>query len=204
MKQIKFLNIFKILNLMAVTLAMSCTSKPTKVRIESSPTAAEVYLNNKLISKTPVELDSEKYKTEFAKPYLDIKLSQNGYEGQSVLISTKSVQTFKINLKPFDKLYFESKLLSNFQTEANELVREILQIQGLIVAQQIDQAEEKNTSFLKRYPNIAAGYVLQSSIEMAKDDKAKAVRNLQRALSLDPQDPVVLRALSNLKKGTSQ
>ncbi len=179
-------------------IGTSCSSKV--IRVESKPTSAQVFLNDKPIGKTPMDLKSTDFKQEFNKPYVDIKVVNAGFEPKTMLVATNSIQKINVELKPYDKKYFETKLMSDFQDSSNELIREVLQIQGLIVAQKMDEAEEKNKNFMKRYPNVAAAFVLQSSIEVAKNNIDQAMKNLKRAAQIDPADPVVVRAMESLKK----
>ena len=182
---------------------VACGTTKT-IRIESNPAGANVFLNDKKVGASPFDISDSKFKEEFKRGFLEVKLQAKGYEPKNILISTKANQTMKVNLQPYTDDYFAKTVLAEFQASGNQMVRELLQVQGLIVAKMYPQAEEKLKNFMVKYPNIAAGYVLQANLEMNKNEKDQALRNLQRALSLDADDPVVTRMVENLKKASTQ
>ncbi|KYG65818.1 hypothetical protein AZI86_01725 [Bdellovibrio bacteriovorus] len=170
------------------------------VKIESNPSGANVFLDSKNIGATPLELASDKYADPFSKEYLDIRVEKAGHQSRSVLASTRVSQDFLISLDPYSTDYYEKMVLPNFQDGANKMTKEILTLQAMVMSKKYDQAEERLKKFIEIYPNIAAAYVLQANIESSKNNLDQAIKNLERASSIDPEDTVVKRMLESFRR----
>ncbi|KYG61428.1 hypothetical protein AZI86_17085 [Bdellovibrio bacteriovorus] len=187
-----------------VPLLLTACMSPRTIRIESTPSAAAVIISDKVIGETPIEISESNYPDEFKQNYLNIKITKAEHEEKSVIVPTQGLQNFTINLLELNQKYFETIVLKSFQRPQNELVRELLQIQGLLFSKKTNEAENRLQVFMKAYPNIAAGYVLQANIAIEKGNRAEAKQLIVRALSLDPNDAVVKRMLENLSGRTTQ
>ncbi len=79
------------------------------------------------------------------------------------------------------------------------MVRDLLRIQGLVITRNYDEAEHNLEKFQKSYPNVAASYVLSADLYSARGDLEKAHSYLQRAYSIDKDDPVIPMMMERLK-----
>ena len=190
--------------ILGVLFFSAACSTTRSIRIESEPSGANVLIADKEIGTTPFELTEDKFQEEFRESFLRVKINKNEFEEQILIVPTVGIQNFKVDLRPLDQKYFESVLLKHFQRPQNELVRELLQIQGLLFSKKNAEAEKRLQDFNKSFPNIAASYVLQANLAMINGNEDQARRFLQRALSLDPQDAVVKRMLENFNTRTRQ
>jgi tetratricopeptide (TPR) repeat protein len=188
--------------LLGYVLICGCSS--VNVMVQSEPSGATVLLRDKVIGVTPLDLKANDYKDEFAKQFLELKVQLKGHQPKDILVATQGYQNISLKLEVYDPNYYQKTILSDFQDQSNFLVREILQIQGLIVAGKNQDAEDRLKLFLQKYPNLSAPYVLQANLELGRKQRDNAIHNLERAISLDPSDAVVVRMLENLKKQASQ
>lgn len=182
-----------------LVVLQGCSS--ATIKVESNPPGAVVSLNNKEIGQTPLALKSSDYKEAFRMSFIELTVRAKGYEPRSFIAKTEGDQTVSITLNPYTEEYFANTLMANYQAQANKLIRDLLFIQGLLINKKYEQAEAALGDFIRQYPNIAATYVLRANIEISKNNRDLALRNLERAISIDPQDATAQRMMENLKKG---
>lgn len=188
-------------SLIMIWIALSGTACSTSsVRIESEPPGARVVSGGKELGQTPLDLPSGSGTTADSGPFLNLELSLHGYEPLTVLLDSKGERKVNFQLTPHQAEFFEKRILPDFQEPMNQLVREVLTLQGLIFSRQLQTVEERLDRFVQKYPNIAAGYVLQANLRLMNKKKDEALRLLERARSIDPGDAVVARMIEGLKK----
>lgn len=189
----------KLMFILSLALGLvGCAAKT--LRIQSTPPGAEVKLESTKIGVTPLTLPLNKIPKETAKGFLELTLSSPGYQERQVIVAVDGVRDIRLKLEPLDETYFRRTILAHYKKSANVMVREILLIQGYLVSKKNDLAAESLNKFIQTYPNVAAGYVLQSQLELSRGQKAQAIANLERAATLDADDAVVARLLQHLKE----
>lgn len=178
------------------TISSTFTSN---VEIQTVPSGADVLaISGEKVGTTPMVISDEiKRKLNGPDNRINAILALPGYERREIYIESRGYETMEIRLTKLDDTYFSKRLTEDFSKQTNEVARNLLQIQGLLIAKKFDRAKQLADEFQKRFPNIAASYVLMASIEMAGGDRNKAKAYLLRAKSLDPDDPVVARMLNN-------
>lgn len=179
----------------------ACSSLKKEVRIESNPTGADIINKQKqLIGQTPYvigEADLSKIK-DGDKIYITV--TKPGYEARTIITELREIDTHSVNLVAQSVESFKKDVLFQHNDRSNELVRDILVIQGLLMAGQYQECEKKISSFEERYPNIAAVYVLRANIEMIKKNKVAAMQYLKKAEKIDPDDPFLKSVISRYQK----
>ncbi|KYG64675.1 hypothetical protein AZI86_10715 [Bdellovibrio bacteriovorus] len=188
----------KLLGLTSFLFLTSCAT--AHFRIETEPANAEVQINNKVVGMTPLDIKPEMNPEAFAKPLLSVKISKPGFESQNVFVDSGASQTLNFNLTAYTAEYFKERMLLNFSRQVNGLSRGILEIQGFIASGKFPVAQERLNNFMKEYPNVASAYVLQATLDLENKNPTMAFKNLQRALTLDPDDAVAARLVERLKK----
>lgn len=179
-------------------LALAATACATTGRVElkSEPGGAEVSnLAGEKLGQTPLSLKDDALAKAVRDGRFAVVLSSPGYADREVLMELHGDDTHTVRLRPLDESYFSQRLLNDFSRESNAMARELLQIQGLLIVKKLDEAEKRLTEFQKRFPNIAASYVLLGNIESARGNAQKARGYLARARQIDPADPVIARLL---------
>lgn len=191
-----FLNL--VLTAFVILFVSACSTG--QINISSNPAGAKILtINGESIGETPKTLTKKEFEKILVDKRATFILEKDGYASREVIFDVKGVENYEFKLNPLDKDYFKTKLLSQYPKEANELIREVLSIQGLIMNKKTAEAEKRVEEFQKNYPTVAAGFVLGANLAMLKNDKTTAQSHLLRAQSLDPQDPVVIRLLKNIK-----
>lgn len=179
-------------------IVSGCATK--SVQIESQPSGATVMINDKEVGKTPLTLTPETAGVGQDDHFVKMNLSLPGHESVKTIVNFKDQRKIEMALPPFEEKYFEKRVAPEFQNQVNQLVRDILTIQGLVLSTQDSLAKKRLEEFVVKYPNIAAGYVLQANLEIKNGQKDLALRYLERARSIDPEDNVVKRMIESLKK----
>ena len=72
--------------------------------------------------------------------------------------------------------------------------------QGAIASNEPDHAMAAAQLNLEFYPNSSRTYLMLAQAYQRKDDKENAIKNLQKAVELDPQNQQAARMLEQLKK----
>jgi tetratricopeptide (TPR) repeat protein len=188
---------------MLVLVLAACALLPacggfSRVRLElkSEPSGAEIStLQGEKLGSTPLTLQDQSLEKAVRDGRLMVTLSAPGYATRELLLEFHGQDSHDVKLSRLDEDYLLKKLMTDFSRQSNELARELLQIQGLLVINKLDEAEKQLEGFQKRFPNIAASYVMLGNLEAARGDLAKARAYFVRARSIDPGDPVIARLL---------
>ena len=178
--------------------AMSCSIARTKVEVRSEPSGAEVSsLSGEVLGSTPLVISGDTLQKVSQDGKFFAIVSAPGHLGSQIVFDMHGEDVHQVKLRPLDSNYFTQNLLKNYQKQANEMARSLLQIQGLIAVKKLEEAERAIQDFQKLYPNIAASYVLLGNIELIRGNRGKAHGYLLRAQSIDPEDPVIARLVGN-------
>ena len=189
--------------LILATSSLSCAGKKARVEVTSEPAGAEVVsFEGEKIGSTPLILEGEQLAKATKTGSLAVLISAPGYVERELVVETHGTASYSIRLTRLDRDYFSKRLLNDFAIETNEMARELMQIQGLVLAAKLADAEKALNEFQKKFPNVAASYVLYASIESQRGKGEQARRYLARAREIDPNDPVVIRMLSSVKGGS--
>ncbi len=188
---ISFVKVWLSFAVLALMLG-ACGSK--RLELRSDPQGATVYtLNGDELGKTPLVLESDKLSVLSQEGLLGVRLESSGYRPLGIFLELRGNDVFNLNLEKLDESTFRTKSLIENQQKLNQMIRELLAIQGKVSAQRLDEASKDLEKFQQNYPVIAVSYVLQASIAKMKGDRLTFERAIARALQLDAEDPVALR-----------
>jgi hypothetical protein len=171
-----------------------------RVELKTTPAGAEVFDrgDNKL-GVTPLTLEGEPLERASEDKRLFVTVRNPGYESRSLILDYRGgLDTHELTLSKQEDAFFSKTTLNDFAPQVNEMVRQLLGIQGLLVVKKLDQAERELETFQKRYPQVAAGLVMQATVSISRGQSDRALGYLKRARQLDPADPVVTRMLKGL------
>jgi len=126
---------------------------------------------------------------------LMVLIEAPGYIPRQLIFDIHGEDVYTVNLSKYDPNYFSERLLKDFHKNANEMSRELLRIQGLLMVRKLDEAERSIDVFQKAYPSIAASYALAANVEMLRGQPEKARAYLLAGEALDNEDPAIKRAL---------
>ncbi len=175
-------------------LLISCSSQ--QLVLDSTPSGADVYAQSEeKVGQTPLTLTDSVLEKVTSGDKVHIRLLKEGFSTSELVTELNGLDKYNIKLKPLDATHFQKNVLNYYQDNYNEMIRDVLMIQGLLVSRQRNQAEKTIESFIKRYPNVAAGYVMKANLALLKGKKSEARSLLIRAKNIDPDDPVVKRLL---------
>jgi len=168
-----------------------------QLELSSEPVGADVIsVSGEKLGVTPLILDGESLKKILKNGKVNLVLSAPGYQQRELLLDLHGKDSHTVQLERFGDNYFSERLIQDFSKEANAMARSLAEIQSLVFVRKLSEAEQALTNFQKRFPNIAASYVLFGSVESLRGNQTKAKGYLLRARTLDPSDPVAARMLA--------
>ncbi|OFZ19058.1 MAG: hypothetical protein A2X94_14165 [Bdellovibrionales bacterium GWB1_55_8] len=167
------------------------------VELTSEPQGAEVQtaMGEKL-GVTPLKIEGEALKKITVNNKINVVIAAPGYQQREVALELHGKDAHAIQLQPYGPSYFAERMMQEFSKEANAMARGLVEIQSLVFARKLNEAEKYLGEYQNRFPNIAASYVLAASIESLRGNQDKAKRYLLRARTIDPTDPVAARMLT--------
>ena len=178
----------------ASLVGMGCAG--SRVTLKSDPAGAQVQnFRGEVIGTTPLVLQGDRLDQAKRNGRLVLTVSHPQHLQRELVLDVHGEDSYEVALTRLDEDYFHHQLLKHYPRQSNELIRDLLQIQGYLVVNKVNEAQSALSDFQKRFPNIAAAYVLSANVALIKGDKASARSYLLRAQSLDPDDPVVARML---------
>ncbi|MGE3975481.1 MAG: tetratricopeptide repeat protein [Bdellovibrionales bacterium] len=189
---------YKLFAISVLLLAMACSS--AGIKISSEPEGADVVNStNEVIGQTPLSVNSDQLTKIQDGSKLVFQLRKSGYQNKSVLLDKVGADEHKFKLDQLSAENFKSNNLFLYSKPSNKMVREALQIQGLLISKKVDEAAQRINEFQKQYPNIAASYVLLANISAIRNQNAQALQYLMRAQTIDPEDEVVSRMINQIR-----
>ncbi len=182
-------------------IAASCASLWSRnVEIRSIPAGTEVQtLSGTKLGVTPLLLSGETLKRVSTGGRVEVMLTQAGYADRQLVLDIHGEDHHEVRMTALDGDYFAKHALSEFSKPINSLVRQLLQIQGMVMAKKLDQAMKSLEEFQSKYPNVASSFVLMANVELMRGKRRAARGYLIRAKSLDPSDAVISRMLAGTK-----
>jgi hypothetical protein len=187
-----------VLSLTAVCGLNSCSSDKSRIEIETEPQGAEIStLAGEKIGVSPLTLEGEALAKFAQKDRIALEANLPGYVKKQMSFDLHGRDRYVVHMNALDENYFSDRLITEYPRQINALVAELLRVQGLLVVNRLDEAETALTAFQKKFPSVAASYVLQANIAESRGQSQQARGYLLRARTLDAGDPVVNRMLSN-------
>jgi len=185
---------------------VSCASmKVGKVQVTSVPSGAEVLsFYGKSLGVTPLTLTAEMILGATYGNKIFLLLQTPGFMEREVIFDLHGEDTIEVNLTQLDAKYFTERFMSDFSQKGNEMARELLRIHGMVITRNFDDAEKNLELFQQTYPAIAAAYVLSADVYAARGDLVRAQAYLNRAYSIDKDDPVVLMMIERVKQRSNR
>ncbi len=183
----------------AVFIFSACSPR---VLIHSNPDGAGVWTNDGvLVGETPLILEGDKLESLEQSGRLNLILKYPKYFPRQIVWDIHYRDEHTVELTPVSGESFAEVVLKYYSKELNEITRELLKIQGLVIARKLNEAEERLIEFQNIYPNLVPSFVLRANIFMMKGQTKEAEQHLLRARTLDPNDAVVQRMLALLNQG---
>ena len=182
--------------LSAVTAIITgCASR--SVELVSEPNGLEIQtLGGETLGTTPVILRDEALeKASSSDGLLAVRFVGPGYLPQTLIVEVRGADSYRMQPIKLDESFFRRYVLRDFSGEHNAMMRDMLNIQGLIRTKKFTQAEQALVTFQERFPTVAVSQVMLANLALIKGDKKQARRYLLQAQALDPKDPVILRML---------
>jgi hypothetical protein len=182
-----------------LVLLAGCSSMEF-VSIDSDPNGATVFLGKgKELGVTPLKISSQEINEASPDGSLDLVIKKERHETREIHITPDGVERYNVRLTPYDNNYFQRVVKSSYRTEMNSLLRRILSIQGLLLANEVAATSRELDEFEKEFPSLGVTFVLRAGLAQLQGDLIKARQMLEMAQKLDPDDPVASRGLSSLK-----
>jgi hypothetical protein len=189
--------------LLILGLLSACGTLSRKVDVTSIPEGASVRTRQgQPLGVTPLTLEADALTQASDGNQLAVVLAAPGHLERELLMDLHARQSHTVALTPARPEAFRESLISTYASDINALSREILQIHGLIINRRAAEAEKRIAEFQKVYPSIAATHVMLARLLAKQGKPEEAKKQLLRALSLDPRDPVASRALLGTAKET--
>lgn len=169
---------------------------PRFIEIRSTPEGATVSSRTgEKLGVTPLKLQGDSLERNIEKNRLLVVLSHPGWVSRELWLDVSGGDVHDISLTQSNAAYFSEKVLTEYSPEINQLIRDLLQIQGMLILKKWDDAERALKETERRFPGVASIYVMLANIEEVRGNRQQAMSYLWRARSIDPQDPVVNRRI---------
>lgn len=189
---------FRIVAFLTAGILASCATP--RLEVTSQPPGAEVRnTRDEILGVTPLTLEKEKREAALDQGRIRVSIRSDGYQPRTFIVDSLGNDRLDVKLLPQNEEGFSRDVLPDYAAKANEMTREILRIQGLLVVRKNSEAAQSVAQFQKKYPSIAAGFVMEANLALAKGDRKSARGALERARQLDPNDLVAARMLSLLQ-----
>ncbi len=173
-----------------------------EITIASIPSSAEVVnAAGEVVGVSPISLQAETLAKLTDGDKLIFSVRKPGFETQTLVVdlSVTNISSHVVKLKEQSASTFSNDILLQYSKQTNEMIREILSIQGLIVASEWALADERLNGFEKKFSNIAAALVLRANVEINRGQVPRALEYLKRARSIDPDDTYISRLILSLQ-----
>jgi hypothetical protein len=196
MQRLSMENIKKRLIATVGALVISACAQ-VQLTIQSNPSGAEVDVKNKSIGQTPLTISAADFSKYVDGNFMNITVKKSGYVTKEVYLQPNGISNYNFDL---DKVSGENLKAIPYEYSGlvHEITRDLLTIQGLIFANETDEAKNKLNEFEKLYPNVAAASTLNASIEILKGNYEGAYTYLMTAQKLDPNDLQVQKMLTEI------
>jgi hypothetical protein len=159
-------------------------------------------LNGEVLGSSPLVLEGEKLlKVRQPDGRVALRVSAPGHVSREVVLDVHGQDLHELKLSTAAQASFRDEVLPQNKTSMNRLVRELFEIQGLILARKTDAAQKAVGAFLEQYPTIAAGYVFQANLFLLAGRREEARLQLVRAKALDSGDATIQRMLASVEDG---
>lgn len=156
-------------------------------------------MGGETLGTTPVILRNEALEKAMSSDGLmAVRLVGPGYLPQTLMVEVRGVDAYRLQMTKLDDNFFKRYVLRDYTAEHNFMVREMLNIQGLIRTKKFTDAEKQLLGFQERFPTIAMTHVMLSNLALLRGDRVLAKRYLLQAQTLDPEDPIILRTLGGM------
>ena len=184
-------------------LAVSCGSVNQnfpKAVIETTPTNAMIYAENgELLGTSPLKLTSEQLAKVSKEKFLKVTLKKAGFQEKTLVLPYNGPTEINVPMEALSSDHFKEWVLSAYGKETNELLRTVLEAQGLMISKRNDDAKELLLKLEGRYKNLSAVYTLLAIISMEKKDFNGSRSYLVRALTIDPEDSTAHRLMKKIE-----
>jgi len=186
-----------------LSFLVACTSlKEIKrpLRVESIPSDCEVFSSTgKLLGKTPLDIPSESIAAFRDNSHLSLLLRKPEYVDTNLVIELKSVGSYKVKLNRMDDAHYAQWVMGAYSSKTNRMVREIMEIQGLLFARKNDQAKVRIEKFISQNGAIAAPHTIRASLALSEGKIEEAKVYVKKALNLDSNDMTARQLMNRLE-----
>ncbi len=186
---------------LALLILSGCSAWSPRVEVKSTPSAADVLTaDGEKIGTTPMTLSGDSLAKATRGSRLAIVVSAARHVPREISADVHGDDQYNIKLSPLDERYFNELTLKDYAGQLQEMARQLLSAQGLLLAKKLDEADAAVTTLRTHFPNLAAAYVLTANLDLLRGDSEKAKAHLRRARTLDKSDAVAARLLRQLEE----
>jgi len=180
-------------------LIMFCQCSSNQIEVQSTPSGADVLSpEGEKLGQTPLVLSGDTLVKAVRNGRLNLVVTMPKFNTRELWAEPHGDDKYELKLIPLDAGYFTQRFLHEFSPQVNEMARQLLSIQGNLLARKLKDAELGLATLQNQYPNLAATFVLEADLHLIEGDKNKAKASLQRAISIDPKDAAAVRLLRSL------
>ena len=172
------------------------------LRVNSTPDKADVFVayegeQPSKIGVTPMNLDSRVI-DEGRGRYVTVFLKKEGYQTEALMVPTGLM---KASLDISSKLEeFKLPLQCQDQTFAVEkIARGIANVQSLVQANNLTEAQGKITLLLDEYPNVSVLHDLMGNVQYISKNLEGALNAYQKSLNIDPSNVDTQRMVNKIR-----
>jgi hypothetical protein len=185
---------------LALVVAFGCGSAAKRsVELRSEPSDSEVKTTDgEVLGTTPLKLNEDVLNRITQKGVFSVEINHPGYVQDRLILDAHGEDVHDVKMRKLDESYFSHSLMADFAKQANAMARDLLRIHGALVARKFAETEQLIIEFQKKFPNVAASYVMRANVEVLRGNKKDARAYLVRAQSLDPEDSNIQRMLTQI------
>jgi len=184
----------------SLLLVTACAGHRVELRSEARDVEFRT-LKGEVLGGSPLILEGEKLaKVRQADGRVAVRVSAPGQLSRELILDVHGEDVHELKLSAEDQAAFRNDVLPQNKVAVNGLVRELFEIQGLILARKTDAAQKALTAFIEHYPTIAAGYVFQANLFLLAGRRQEARLQLMRARAIDSGDSTIQRMLASVEE----
>lgn len=173
---------------------MSCSQVPPKAQLSSYPDGANVAIKDqsgriKSLGVTPLL-------AELPEEPVTLVFSKEGFDESQILVS----------LSDGEKADFLARLKSDAPSrdpetfsKVDRLGRDLVRAHNLMGTKKYSEAEALLSQLTREFPMVSVSYDLLGNLAYLERDSSRALKNYEKSLSINPENPETRRMVQRLK-----
>ncbi|MBT3235295.1 MAG: tetratricopeptide repeat protein [Bdellovibrionales bacterium] len=199
--QVKLYTILMLLGLSGCSYLNLLFETDEKLVIDTKPTKAKVYtVEGKEVGQTPLMLGKAESSSLRDEDFFYLVVKKPGHLDQLIVVPANGIDNYTVKLFAYNQEHFSRWVLDAYGERTNQLIRELLKIQGLLLQKKYQSAQKRLLAFQGSFPGVAASYTMLGNIHFINKQYEEAQAQFLRAISIDPQDQTATRFLAVVRK----